>query len=150
MLERLVKTEQLDGIVVDDDDATYTGAWTASDFGHPLYDYSHHDNNEGKGTKQAKFEIRVPAAGAYEVRFAYTASSNRASNVPVTIQHAGGTESVFVNEKAAPKFGGHFVSLGTFQFTSNRPAIVTVSNSDTDGFVSVDAVQLLAAEAEPR
>lgn len=148
VLERAVKVEKLDGLVLDDEAATYIGAWTTSDFGHPLYDTSHHDGNEFKGTKQARFEIKVPASGRYEVRFAYTSSPNRASQVPVTIEHADGTAHAMVNEKIAPKLNDHFVSLGTFRFISAKPAAVVISNSGTDGFVSVDALQLLKVDAD--
>ena len=150
VIERQVKVEKLDGIVVDDDAATYTGAWTASDFGHPLYDTSHHDANDSKGTKQARFEIKVPEAGRYEVRFAYTSSPNRATRVPVSIEHADGTENTTVNEKIAPKLSGHFVSLGEFLFKPDKPAIVVISNTGTDGYVAVDAVQLLKADGASR
>jgi hypothetical protein len=143
VLERVVKEEKIDGIVVDDDDATYSGAWTASDFGQPLYDTGHHDGNEGKGKKQARFEIKVPEAGRYEVRFAYTSSPNRASNVPVTIEHQDGTEQVIVNETDTSKLNNRFLPLGTFQFSPSKPAIVIVRNAGTNGYVAVDAVQLL-------
>jgi hypothetical protein len=137
----------MDGIVMDDESAAYTGDWTVSTFGDPLYGSSHHDNNEGKGARQARFEIKVPEAGRYEVRLAYCAAPNRASQVPVTIEYSGGTQRVTVNQKESLMLGGHFVSLGTFPFTSDKPSTITVSNADTDGFVSVDAVQLLRAAA---
>jgi hypothetical protein len=143
VLERARKVEKLEGIVVDNDAATYTGAWTESNFGNPLYDTCSHDGNEAKNTKLARFEIKLPETGHYEVRLAYTFSPNRASNVPVTIEHADGIEQCTVNEKNAPSLDGHFVSLGTFRFTSDKPTVVIVSNRATDGYVSVDAVQFL-------
>ena len=141
---------KLDGIVVDDDAATYTGAWTASNFGNPLNETSHHDNNDSKGAKQARFEITVPETGRYEVRFAYVHSSNRASSVPIAIEHPEGTTTVKVNEKLAPKLDEYFVSLGVFTFIKNKPAAMIISNTDTDGYVSVDAVQVLKAKDAPR
>jgi hypothetical protein len=134
---------KLEGSVADDDAAVYSGAWTASDYGSPLNEASHHDNNEGKGAKQARFEITVPEAARYDVRFAYISANNRASNVPVTIEHEGGRHTGVVNEKTVPKLNNHFVSLGIFQFTPAKPAVVIVNTTGTDGFVSVDAVQLI-------
>jgi hypothetical protein len=136
--------------VTDDDTAVYSGAWTASDYGSPLNETSHHDNNEGKGAKQARFEMNVPEAARYDVRFAYISASNRASNVPVTIEHAGGLQSVVIDERKVPKLNGHFVSLGIFPFTPAKPAVVLVSTTGTDGFVSVDAVQLVKAPDTPQ
>jgi len=133
------------GTVLDDDAATFTGDWTQSNYGNPLEGGSHHDANEGKGTKRARFALPVPAAGLYEVRLAYTAAPNRATNVPVTVRSAAGATAVRVNQKQPPPLHGHFVSLGQFRFTTAEPAVVIVENTGTDGFVSVDAVQVLAA-----
>lgn len=147
VLELKSKMEKFEGLVVDDDDATYTGAWTASDFGHPVNDSSHHDSNEAKGEKQARFEIKALEPGRYEIRFAYTAGSNRASNVPVIIEHGGDKTQATVNEKIAPELDGHFISLGSFACKAGESVIVTVDNAGTNGFVSVDALQLLRSSA---
>jgi len=44
----------------------------------------------------------LPKAGKYEVRLSYSPSSNRATNVPVIIHHAGGESTVTVNQRKAP------------------------------------------------
>ena len=105
-----------------------------------------HDMNEGKGNKSARFEVRVPKAGKYEVRFAYTTAPNRATNVPITIEHADGEDTVSVDETRAPDIQRAFVSLGTFRFAPEQPAVVTIRNRGTDGYVVVDAVKLLPAD----
>ena len=133
----------LGGIVVDDANATYQGIWKARDLGNPLYDFAHHDDNEGKGAKQAVFEVKLPRSGRYEVRFAYASATNRAENAPVTVSHVSGTAEILINEKLPPPIDGHFISLGAFDFDENRPARVSVGTADTDGYVSVDAVQFL-------
>ena len=93
----------------------------------------------------------IPQTGHYEVRFAYTPQPNRATNVPVTILHADGESTVVVNQRTAPPLAGHFVSLGQFRFEKDGAGYVLVSNEGTDGFVIVDALQVLAADgrAEP-
>ncbi len=48
-----------------------------------------------------------------------------------------------VNQKKAPPLDGLFLSLGTFDFTPEKPALITISNRDTDGIVGADAVQLI-------
>ena len=100
-----------------------------------------HDGNEAKGTKKLRFEIPLPKPGKYEARLAYTPNPNRATNVPVTVEHSGGTASVKVNERKAPDVEKVFVLLGTYEFGAK--AVVEVSNADTDGFVVVDAIQLV-------
>lgn len=86
-----IDPKKLDGIVVDNLHAKVQGNWgfsTSSDKwvgGHYL-----HDGNKGDATALARYEIQVPKAGRYEVRVACSQHANRATNVPVAIQHAGG------------------------------------------------------------
>lgn len=140
-LANLTVAASLPGVVVDDEAATYTGDWTASSYGDPIDGTSHNDANAGKGKKAARFEAKLPAAGTWEVRLAYSAASNRAAKVPVSIEHGSGSETVFVNQQKAPDVEKHFAVLGRFSFAADKPAVVTVSNDGTTGFVAVDAVQ---------
>jgi hypothetical protein len=140
-------SDQLPGIVVDDSKAEYTGTWPSSSYGLPVDDASHNDGDTGKGEKQARFTVKLPADGRYEVRFAYSHAPNRSAAAPVEIMHAGGTASTTVDQRQPGTHDKVFVSLGTFTFTAARPAIVTVSNAGTKGYVSVDAVQFLPAPA---
>jgi hypothetical protein len=74
----------------------------------------------------------------------YTANGNRASNVPVTIYHAGGTDLVTVNQKKAPKIDNVWTSLGTFEL--NGKSVVEIANINADGHVIADAIQALPAK----
>jgi hypothetical protein len=140
----VVWASKLPGIVADDEDAQLTGLWISSTFaGGGVEGASRHDANTDKGRKSARYTLQVPAAGTYEVRLSYAPASNRATNVPITIEHADGTAQATVNQRLAPRFDKFFVSLGTFRFTPEKPAIIVVSNEGTDGYVVVDAVQLL-------
>ena len=69
------------------------------------------------------------------------AHENRATNVPVSISHADGKAKATLNQRKTPKHDGVFTSVGTFTFASN--ATVTISNANTDGYVLIDAVQLV-------
>jgi hypothetical protein len=140
-----VPAKSFAGIVVDDAKAKLTGEWSRGSMG-GIDDGYLHDGNEGKGEKSARFEAKLPKAGRYEVRLAYTPNPNRATNVPVTVESAEGTKTVRVNQKVAPPIEKFFVSLGTYAFTAEKPAVVTVSNAGTDGHVIIDAVQWVAAE----
>jgi hypothetical protein len=143
----IVWAEKLPGIVMDDEDAEFTGLWISSTFaGGGVDGASRHDANTDKGRKSVRFALKVPTPGPYEVRISYAPASNRATNVPVIIEHADGTANVTVNQRLAPKFDRFFISLGTFRFTPEKPAVVTVKNEGTDGYVVVDAVQLLPAK----
>ncbi|HEX7900083.1 MAG TPA: FAD-dependent oxidoreductase [Planctomycetota bacterium] len=130
--------EKLSGIVVDDVKGKATGEWTLSHAQSPhVGDGYQHDGNEKKGEKKLRFEIPLPKAGTYEVRLAYTPNPNRATNVPVTV----GTKVVHVNQRKAPDVEKVFASLGAHEFGAT--AVVEISNAGTDGFVVVDAIQLV-------
>jgi hypothetical protein len=142
---RGLAASKLPGIVMDDAQARLTGDWVTSSAsaGGGVDGSYKHDANADKGQKSARFELKVPKDGRYEVRFAYTPNPNRATNVPVTIESADGSKTVSVNERQEPPIDKAFVSLGTFAFLASKPAVIIVSNGNTDGFVIIDAVQLL-------
>lgn len=144
-----VAAETLPGIVVDDPKARIVGSWkTSSTTGGYVGDGYLSDNNEGKGEKTVTFTPRIPQSGRYEVRLAYTPLGNRASNVPVTVFHADGENVVTVNQREAPRLAGRFVSLGTYRFEQDGAGFVLVSTEGTDGYVIVDALQLLPLDAK--
>jgi len=103
-----------------------------------------HDNNIAKGQQLAIFRLQVPQAGQYEARLAWTPNPNRATNVPVTVYHATGKTTVFLNQQQKPDHG-NFGTIGTYAFASGE-AKIEVSNAGTDGYVIADAVQLVPVE----
>ncbi|MDC0291871.1 FAD-dependent oxidoreductase [Verrucomicrobiales bacterium] len=140
-----VDLKSLKGVVVDDDFANFKGPWKPSSSANSYLGFGYrHDDNLADGKCIATFQGQLPKAGKYEVRFAYTPNSNRATNVPVTVIHGDGESTVVtVNEKNEPTIDGAFVSLGEFQFDDPKAATVTISNEGTDGYVVIDAVQWL-------
>ena len=133
--------DSLKGIVIDESKATLKGPWTKSILGLGIHQGYHHDGNGKDGNSVAEFSAGLPAAGEYEVQIAYSINSNRATNVPVKITHAGGDAEVKVNQRKSPKIGGLFTSVGTYRF--EKAGKVTISNQGTDGFVIIDAVRWL-------
>jgi len=133
--------KNLGGLVVDDAQAELTGDWTASTAipGFVGAGYRH-DGTTDKGKKSARFSFKLERPGGYAVRMAYTPNENRATNVSVSILCSEGEKTARVNEREKPGENG-FVSLGRFRFDTT--ATVTVSNTGTDGYVVVDAVQLV-------
>jgi len=139
-----IKKESLEGIVIDDADALPRGSWVSSTSVHPYVGGNYlHDQNGGKGSRWAHYEVMLPQQGWYEVRMSYTPHQNRATNVPVTIHHGRGTETVTVNQQKAPPIDNLWISLGEFYFTSKHKADVFITNKNTDGYVILDAVQFL-------
>jgi hypothetical protein len=130
------------GIVVDNSKAQLTGNWsTGTGLDHVGTDYAY---ARGAGAK-AVFTFSVPADGNYEVRFATAPHENRASNTAVAIRSAAGTSNVTINQKQPGKISGRWVSLGVHRFAANQPAAVEVNADKADGYVHIDAVQVLPA-----
>ncbi|MFZ9839000.1 MAG: DUF1553 domain-containing protein [Opitutaceae bacterium] len=145
---RSLAPAELPGLVLDEGQARVVGAWKASRTtpGYVGEGYLT-DDNEGKGAKTVSFTPALPQSGRYEVRLAYTAAANRASNVPVTILHADGEATVTVNQRVTPPGGERLLSLGQFRFEQDGQGYVLISNEGTDGHVIVDALQLLPLDA---
>ena len=105
------------------------------------------DNNAGKGpASYVRFTPSLPASGDYAVYLRWTTHANRASNVPVAIQHASGTASVPVNQRTN---GNTWALLGTHSFSAGNLGSVTVGTTGTDGYVIADAVRFVATSARP-
>jgi hypothetical protein len=139
-----IDPKSLPGVVVDDLAARKTGEWLGGRSIEPFVGFGYaHDGNEGKGQKSARFEAKLPEAGRYDVRLFYSPNPNRATNVPVTVEHANGTKSIRVNQRQSLPEDSPSVSLGVFTFTADRPAVVTISNDGTDGYTIADAVHFL-------
>jgi hypothetical protein len=130
------------GIVVDDDDADMKGVWSPSTHGAYVGSGYVHDRNDYKGKLSATFVPTLPAAGEYEVRLIFPPASNRSTAAPVTVNYAGGSKTVPVNQRELPK-GQPAVSLGVFRFEAGKKGSVTISNAGTRGHVVVDAVQFV-------
>ncbi|WP_235034313.1 FAD-dependent oxidoreductase [Roseiconus lacunae] len=134
------------GTVLDNSDAKLVGHWqhSAANRPHFLTGYLH-DGKSGDGSRSASFSTEL-SSGKYDVQVAYPPNNNRASNVPVKIQHAGGTTSVSLDQRKTPAIEKAFSSLGVFQFDQRQPAMVTISNEGTNGYVIVDAIRFVPVE----
>lgn len=142
-----VMIKDLEGIVVDDLQAEKKGSWHSSGAAKKYVGHGyHHEDKAADGNSTVTFEATLPEAGKYEVRLAYPQNNNRASNVPVTIHHAGGAETVSVDQTKTPPIDDLFLSLGEFEFAGDAPAKVTIVNKDTNGYLVIDAVQWIAKD----
>ena len=134
-------------MVVDDAQAERKGfEATSSAVGPYVGDGYRHDGGTRDGKQSATYTPDLPKAGKYEVRLSYSPNANRATNVPVTVTHAGGTSTAKVNQRKAPPVSETFVSLGTFSFDKGTAAKVVVTNVGVDGHVVIDAVVFLPKE----
>jgi hypothetical protein len=141
------KAADLDGIVVEAEQAELTGFDSISASAGPYIGIGYrHDGDSAKGQQRAKFPLEVADSGNYEVRIAYSAHSNRATNVPVTILHAEGETTVRVNQRKRASIDGLLEPVGRFRFRAGEEHSVEITNDQTDGYVIIDAVQLVPVE----
>ncbi|MBC8871543.1 MAG: FAD-dependent oxidoreductase [Planctomycetes bacterium] len=134
--------EQLPGLVIDDRQAKKQGKWTEGQGlkGYVGYNYLYGSPDSGA---TVRFEFKPPTTGLYEVRLAYLAHENRATNVPVTVHSADGEQTIRVNMREAAPLPKGFISLGEFDFKADQTAAVVIATDDAGGTVHADAIQVL-------
>ncbi len=140
----IVSKDELEGIVVDDEQATLVGQWKVSTHTKNYVGLGYrHDEQMEKGKRSISFTAKLPESGEYDVRLAFNAASSRASNVPVKINTSSGSVTLTVNQRKTPEESPLFKTIGRFHFEKSKPATVILSNEKTDGYVIADAVQFL-------
>jgi hypothetical protein len=102
-------------------------------------DYEH-DGNTLKGVCRLRFRPTLPTAGNWSVQLRWTANANRASNVPVDIEHSGGLASHSVDQRGS---GGQWVPLGTYAFAAGTSGSLLIRTEATDGYVVADAARFV-------
>lgn len=134
---------KLPGIVVDDIAAKKVGAWSpSSSVGGFIGAHYLHDSNEEVGKKSVAFTAKISKPAVYEIRLAYTANPNRATNVDVIFEGEG---SQTINQQKAPPIDGRWISLGKFKLEAGESTVV-ISNTNANGHVIADAVQWLKVD----
>lgn len=124
--------------IIDNGNAVFSGDWTTSSASPGYYGANYvHDGNVSKGSKSAVFTPNFLQAGTYPVYLRWAADTNRATNVPVTINHSGGSQIITVNQRIS---GGVWNKLGDFPFAAGTTGNVTIGTTGTNGYVVADAV----------
>lgn len=138
-----IPVDQLAGVVVDSQDAERVGSWVVSTHVPAIGGDYLHDANQNQGKKTLTFAPSNLEPGNYAVRFAYTASSNRATNVKVLVASEDGEKEFIINQRQTPPEPFNLMKLGEFRFAEGGLCYVRVSNEGADGHVIADAVQFL-------
>lgn len=137
-----VDPKTLPGVVVDDDEAELTGEWQQSSVSSGYVGGGYrHDGAAKDGKATARVKAKLPAAGRYEVFLASPPNGNRSSKAAVEVQSASGAKVIHVDQRKPAAGDALFFSLGTYDFTAEGPAAVTITNAGSDGYVVIDAVQ---------
>jgi hypothetical protein len=74
---------------------------------------------------------------------AYSPHPTRAAKVPLIIQSGSQTTRIAFDQTQPLPPGEAFRSAGVVQLASDQDNIITLSNTGTEGFVILDAIQLL-------
>lgn len=139
-----IDPKSLPGIVLDDADAKLEGTWSRSTNFKPHVGTGYvHDDKRGDGQSVATFRFKAPDSGRYDLRMAYSAHETRARKVPVTIESGTRRFEFVVDQTQRLPAGAAFRSLGRVELESGVESVLTIRNRGTDGFVIVDALQLV-------
>ncbi|PQO33894.1 FAD-dependent oxidoreductase [Blastopirellula marina] len=142
-----IPKKSLPGIVLDDTDAKLTGDWSHSTNFKPNVERGYlHDEAAGSGGAVATFELKVPKSGKYQVNMAYSAHPTRAKSVPVVIRSGGNEVRWTVDQTKPLPSGSTFREIGKISLSANSTTVISIRNEGTDGFVILDALQLLPVE----
>jgi hypothetical protein len=123
-------------IILDNTEATYTGTW-------PLFanltayggEAQYHE--AGSGANTATWTPIILEAGNYNVYAWWVAHTNRATNALYTINYAGGSAELRVNQQIN---GGKWNLLGTYPFTVGTSGYIRLSD-DVNGYINADAIK---------
>ena len=139
-----IDPKALPGMVLDDTQAELKGQWSRSSGFKPHIGTGYlHDDKRADGQSIAIFHFKAPKTGRYEVRMAYSPHATRATKVPLTIQCGGRKTDMTVDQTQPLAAGEAFRAVGNVQLDGGVETIITLSNTGTDGFVIMDALQLL-------
>lgn len=126
-------------IIIDHSDVarvTVRGDWGTSDRSADRHGDSYRFLPSGEAGA-VRYDIALPRAGEYEVYAIWNNRGGRASNVPYTIKHGRGTETVKMDQRVR---SGEWVSLGRYHFGSEGGS-VTIEIDQASNYVIADAVR---------
>jgi len=140
-----IDPKTLPGMVLDNDQAELKGEWSRSSGFKPHIGTGYlHDDKRADGQSIAVFRFKVEKPGKYDLRMAYSAHESRATKVPLEIESGGRTTVLTVDQTSPLPPGEAFRSIGVVELEGDTT--ITLRNRDTDGFVILDALQLLPSQ----
>jgi hypothetical protein len=88
---------------------------------------------------EVTYHLPIAEDGMYEVSLLYSPGKDRASNVPLVIQHADGKAELVWNMRKGSKHG-FSNPIGRYRFKKGGNNALCLSSAHTDGMVIADAV----------
>lgn len=137
-------SKAMKGIVLDDSKAKRFGRWVSSKSTRNYVDAGYHHNDKlGSEDNYVVFSTEVDP-GQYQLSISNVSSSNRASNAKVIVQSNDSEQVVRVDQRKPSSSNSIWTTLGNFDL--GESVSVRIETSDADGYVIVDAIQLLPAK----
>jgi hypothetical protein len=130
-------------VIVDNAPVNQTGTWVTSNMSPGYYgtNYSHDNATPAnKGSCTTTYVPTLTGTGPRDVYVRYIAGSDRASNAPYAVNHAGGSITVPRDQRT---LGGQWVLIGRWTFNHGTGGSVVLGNGGTTGFVIADAVRFV-------
>ena len=151
-----IPAKSLPGIVLDDSQAKLTGNWSRSTSFKPhiglgyIYSGKKDDRTKGDGKATATFRFQAPKSGRYQLLMAYSAHETRAKNVPFSVSSGSHRKDFVVDQTVSLPNGKHFRPVDTVDLVADTETVIQITNSNTVGFVILDALQLLPSKQESK
>lgn len=151
-----IPAKSLPGIVLDDSQAKLTGNWSRSTNFKPhiesgyVFSGEKGSTSKGDGKATATFRFEVPKSGRYQLLMAYSAHETRAKNVPISLSSGSQRKDFVVDQTVSLPDGKHFRPIDTVNLVADTETVIQITNSNTVGFVILDALQLLPINHESK
>ena len=133
------------GVVTSSDknNVSYKGIWENKkiDGLRNLFNYNCQQAAPGQAA-QCTYQLPVSESGMYKVCLAYFPDEKSASNAKITIQHASGVENLEWNFRKGDRLG-FALRVGVYYFEKGKPATLTISNENSDGYIIADGIGLI-------
>jgi hypothetical protein len=131
---------RIDGVVVDDSQATLEGSWTTGSGlkNYVSYGYRYASPNSGAS---ATFTLKPPKPGRYEIQVYSQPHENRSTRTPVIIQYGDVRREYMIDQRT--KTQDDRLVLETLELRAADELRVTIHTEKADGIVHIDAVRLL-------
>ena len=135
------KTPDVGSVIVDDRDSGFSRQdWNGGDWEVDYNDQAYNDRSyttSDPGNYRATWTANLEAT-QYKVYARWEAYSSRSTTVPYTIYHAGGSDTVTVNQRSN---GAKWVYLGTYTFNAGANSVVMENYANWSSRMSADAIK---------
>jgi hypothetical protein len=129
----------IEGVVVDDSQATLEGSWTEGTGLKNYVNYGYRYTSPNSGAS-ATFTLKPPKPGRYEVQLYYQPHENRSTRTPVIIQYGDLRRESTIDQRT--KSPDDRLVLETLELREAQEVHVTIRTEKADGIVHIDAVRL--------